>query len=114
MRAQHLPNRLIVLHCVQPAEAGRKRGGERAGGRFAAGVCALSGERFETFWDDAREQWRFRDAVRLDAAQAARVCAFVWPPLKPFIGSRCMCFASCSFCVHPPDRNCPNAVQQMV
>ena len=37
-------------------------------------ACALSGERFETFWDDGREEWRFRDAVRLDAAHAAR-CA---------------------------------------
>ena len=36
--------------------------------------CALSGEAFETFWDDAAEEWRFRDAVRLSARQAAR-CA---------------------------------------
>ena len=35
-------------------------------------VCALSGERFDTFWDDAHEEWRFRDAVRLSAEQAAR------------------------------------------
>ncbi|CAL8463693.1 g3227 [Coccomyxa elongata] len=35
-------------------------------------TCALSGERFETFWDDASEEWRYRDAVRLDAEQAAR------------------------------------------
>jgi hypothetical protein len=35
-------------------------------------TCALSGERFETFWDDASEQWCYRDAVRLDADQAAR------------------------------------------
>lgn len=35
-------------------------------------VCALSGERFDTFWDDAHEEWRFRDAVRLTAEQAAR------------------------------------------
>ena len=35
-------------------------------------ACALSGERFETFWDDASEEWRYRDAVRLDAEQAAR------------------------------------------
>ncbi len=35
-------------------------------------VCALSGERFDTFWDDAHEEWRFRDAVRLNAEQAAR------------------------------------------
>lgn len=34
-------------------------------------TCALSGERFETFWDDASEEWRYRDAVRLDAEQAA-------------------------------------------
>ena len=35
-------------------------------------ACALSGERFDTFWDDAEGQWRFRGAVRLDADQAAR------------------------------------------
>lgn len=35
-------------------------------------VCALSGERFDTFWDDTHEEWRFRDAVRLTAEQAAR------------------------------------------
>lgn len=35
-------------------------------------VCALSGERFDTFWDDTAEEWRFRDAVRLSAEQAAR------------------------------------------
>lgn len=35
-------------------------------------ACALSGERFDTFWDDAEGQWRFRGAVRLDAEQAAR------------------------------------------
>ena len=35
-------------------------------------ACALSGERFDTFWDDAREEWRYRDAVLLSAEQAAR------------------------------------------
>ena len=35
-------------------------------------ACALSGERFDTFWDDAEGQWCFRGAVRLDAEQAAR------------------------------------------
>ena len=35
-------------------------------------VCALSGERFDTFWDDAREEWRYRDAISLTAEQAAR------------------------------------------
>ncbi len=34
--------------------------------------CALSGERFETFWDDASDEWRYKDALRLDADQAAR------------------------------------------
>ena len=29
--------------------------------------CALSGEKFETYWDDEREEWRFRDAVRLES-----------------------------------------------
>ena len=42
--------------------------------------CALSGELFETFWDDAAEEWRFRDAVRLSARQAAR-CAPTCLPL---------------------------------
>ncbi|KAK9836295.1 hypothetical protein WJX81_002795 [Elliptochloris bilobata] len=35
-------------------------------------ACALSGERFETFWDDLEGQWRYRGVVRLDAEQAAR------------------------------------------
>ena len=42
--------------------------------------CALSGEAFETFWDDAAEEWRFRDAMRLSARQAAR-CARARLPL---------------------------------
>ena len=35
-------------------------------------ICALSGERFETFWDDGLQQWRYRDAVLLDAEAATR------------------------------------------
>jgi len=35
-------------------------------------ACALSGESFETFWDDAHEEWRYKDVVRLNSAQAAR------------------------------------------
>ncbi len=35
--------------------------------------CA--GEKFETFWDDGEQQWRYRDAKRLDVEEAAR-CAF--------------------------------------
>lgn len=33
--------------------------------------CALSGERFEQFWDEDRQEWRYRDARRLDAEEAA-------------------------------------------
>ncbi|KAK9815333.1 hypothetical protein WJX72_001901 [[Myrmecia] bisecta] len=34
--------------------------------------CALSGEKFVTFWDDKREEWRYRNAKSLDAEEAAR------------------------------------------
>lgn len=29
--------------------------------------CALSGEKFEAYWDDEREEWRFKNAVRLQS-----------------------------------------------
>lgn len=35
-------------------------------------TCALSGERFDTFWDDATSNWRYRDATALDAIQAEK------------------------------------------
>jgi pre-mRNA cleavage complex 2 protein Pcf11 len=35
-------------------------------------LCALSGERFEQYWDDAHQEWRYAGARRLDAAEAAR------------------------------------------
>ena len=44
-------------------------------------VCALSGERFDTFWDDAREEWRYRDAESLTAEQAARLLLPILPPV---------------------------------
>lgn len=34
--------------------------------------CRHAGEQFETFWDDELQQWRYRDAKHLDAAEAAR------------------------------------------
>lgn len=33
--------------------------------------CALSGERFEQFWDEEHQEWRYRGAKRLDAEEAA-------------------------------------------
>ena len=33
--------------------------------------CALSGERFDQFWDEDHQEWRYRDAKRLDAEEAA-------------------------------------------
>eukprot|EP00887_Chlorella_sp_A99_P007891 scaffold20.g7891.t1 len=33
--------------------------------------CALSGERFEQFWDEDHQEWRYRGARRLDAEEAA-------------------------------------------
>ena len=35
-------------------------------------TCALSGERFDSFWDDATNEWRFQGAVALTEDQAAR------------------------------------------
>lgn len=34
--------------------------------------CALSGERFDQFWDEDHQEWRYRDARRLTAEEAAR------------------------------------------
>ena len=34
--------------------------------------CGLSGEKFESFWDENHEQWRFRDAKRLTGEEAIR------------------------------------------
>ena len=34
-------------------------------------VC-VAGERFELFWNEEDQRWHYRDAVRLDAEQAAR------------------------------------------
>lgn len=33
--------------------------------------CALSGERFEQFWDEGHQEWRFRDAKKLTGEEAA-------------------------------------------
>lgn len=62
--------------------------------------CALSGERFDQFWDRGHDQWRYRGAVRLDEEQAARcvpsarglgvaVWALVWGPSHYYIGVSC-------------------------
>jgi len=37
----------------------------------ARDVC-VAGERFELFWNEEDQRWHYRDAVRLDAEQAAR------------------------------------------
>ena len=37
-------------------------------------ACGISGERFDTFWDDATNSWRYHDAASLDAEQAEK-CA---------------------------------------
>lgn len=36
------------------------------------GHLHAAGEKFETFWDDELQQWRYKDARRLDAAEASR------------------------------------------
>lgn len=47
--------------------------------------CALSGEAFEQFWDEAHQEWRYRGARALGAEEAARwagagdgACSGVW------------------------------------
>eukprot|EP00884_Botryococcus_braunii_P002195 jgi/Botrbrau1/11977/Bobra.0115s0013.1 len=35
--------------------------------------CAVSGEKFEIYWDDDLEEWRYKSAVKLDADQARRL-----------------------------------------
>ena len=34
--------------------------------------CALSGERFTTFWHEPSESWHYQDAVRLHGEEASR------------------------------------------
>ena len=34
--------------------------------------CALSGEKFDQFWDEDHQEWRYRDARRLSDEEAAR------------------------------------------
>ena len=34
--------------------------------------CALSGEKFDQFWDEDHQEWRYRDAKKLTADEAAR------------------------------------------
>ena len=34
--------------------------------------CALSGEKFDSFWDDSRNEWRYQGTVALTAEQASR------------------------------------------
>ena len=36
--------------------------------------CGISGESFDSFWDDATNGWRYRDATAVNAEQAARCC----------------------------------------
>ena len=42
-------------------------------------TCALSGERFDSFWDDATNGWRYKGATALDAEQAARYRSALMP-----------------------------------
>ena len=34
--------------------------------------CALSGEKFEQFWDETHQEWRYKDAQRLTDEEAAQ------------------------------------------
>jgi hypothetical protein len=34
--------------------------------------CPISGEKFEIYWDDKLEEWRYKSAVKVDASQARR------------------------------------------
>lgn len=34
--------------------------------------CALSGEKFEQYWDENHQEWRYKDAKRLTGEEAAR------------------------------------------
>ena len=38
--------------------------------------CAISGEQFESIWDDATNGWRYKGAVALDAQQAEQCAPF--------------------------------------
>lgn len=34
--------------------------------------CAISGEKFEKFWDDAAQEWRYADTIRVTEKMAPR------------------------------------------
>ena len=52
-------------------------------------ICALSGERFDSFWDDASNGWRYKGATALDAEQAARYRSALIAPQHLTIDSTC-------------------------
>lgn len=35
--------------------------------------CAISGEKFEKFWDDAAQEWRYADTIRVTEKMAPRL-----------------------------------------
>lgn len=44
--------------------------------------CALSGERFQQSWEEQHQEWRYKDAKRLDADEAARCAGSVYCTLS--------------------------------
>lgn len=70
--------------------------------------CGVSGEKFEIYWDDDLEEWRYKSAVKVDLAQARRYASCAR-------GSCCEAKA-CDCTVvrrvwtsHPPPRDCVGA-----
>ena len=57
---------------ARPAlQSPRRRRSDRVPADDEQPCCALSGERFEQYWAEEHQEWRYRDAKRLDADEAA-------------------------------------------
>jgi hypothetical protein len=55
---------------------------------FLNGLHHVAGERFESFWDDKLQEWRYRDARRVDVAEADRCVSCHKPcPFLPVGGN---------------------------
>lgn len=60
--------------------------------------CALSGEPFEQFWDEAHQEWRYRGAKALGAEEAAR-WVVLWVGREGVAASRGWRLGSGSLCI---------------
>ena len=69
----------LVQKCDMVSEACRAAASQCPWQRGFQTARVVAGERFELFWNEEDQRWHYRDAVRLDAEQAARLDL---PPFK--------------------------------